>query len=359
MEPNIGQNIKHLRRENDMTQEQLAQLLCISSAAVSKWEAGNSYPDITMLLPLAQIFSVSIDELMGFDQKATHADIERIIGESRRAHLCGDFSHAVEILSDARKKYPHDYQIMHHYMWEIAGWQVDNDPAVLLSHREEFLQICDCILNGCNQEQLRLEALTMKAKLLHASGDTPGALRIFSEFPSSAQNSGHKTEQLFAKDTPEFLYWNEKNMYGMLDGTFVKIARYMWYDPNASSEARKRRIEHLADVFLALSEEEGNDFLSVCAQMLYSFLANQLSCDTNVPEIIRIRQKQFEAMEKMHILSTTSIPLAELLQKTYGSIRPAEWLVEWLTTTKHPQHVSLRDKRDYVAMLEHWKAKLS
>ena len=76
MDMNIGPTIKRLRRQKDMTQEQLAQLLCVSSAAVSKWEAGNTYPDITMLFPLAQIFSVSIDELMGYDKESTQAEMD-------------------------------------------------------------------------------------------------------------------------------------------------------------------------------------------------------------------------------------------------------------------------------------------
>ena len=42
MNMNIGQTIKRLRQQKDMTQEQLAQLLCVSSAAVSKWEVGNT-----------------------------------------------------------------------------------------------------------------------------------------------------------------------------------------------------------------------------------------------------------------------------------------------------------------------------
>ncbi|MBR5263334.1 MAG: helix-turn-helix transcriptional regulator, partial [Clostridia bacterium] len=39
---NIGQTIKRLRQQKNMTQEQLAQLLCVSAAAVSKWEVGNT-----------------------------------------------------------------------------------------------------------------------------------------------------------------------------------------------------------------------------------------------------------------------------------------------------------------------------
>ena len=41
----------------------------VTCAAVSKWERGETYPDITLLQPLAYFFEVTLDELMGYDQK--------------------------------------------------------------------------------------------------------------------------------------------------------------------------------------------------------------------------------------------------------------------------------------------------
>lgn len=61
----LGNNIMMLRKENGMTQEQLATALGISFQAVSKWETGNSCPDISTLPLLADLFSVSVDQLIG------------------------------------------------------------------------------------------------------------------------------------------------------------------------------------------------------------------------------------------------------------------------------------------------------
>ena len=65
MELNVGRNIKRYRLLKGLTQEQLAERLCVTSAAVSKWEAKNTYPDITMLFPLANVFGITVDELFG------------------------------------------------------------------------------------------------------------------------------------------------------------------------------------------------------------------------------------------------------------------------------------------------------
>ena len=63
----IGENIKRLRMTKDITQEQLAEFLNISNVAVSKWERGETYPDISLLPVLAKYFDVTIDTLMGYD----------------------------------------------------------------------------------------------------------------------------------------------------------------------------------------------------------------------------------------------------------------------------------------------------
>ena len=65
MNETMGQIILRLRRENGLTQEQLANALGISYQAVSKWETGNSCPDIAALPLLADLFGVSIDTLFG------------------------------------------------------------------------------------------------------------------------------------------------------------------------------------------------------------------------------------------------------------------------------------------------------
>lgn len=60
----IGDKIKDLRKEKGYSQEQLAQELYVSRAAVAKWEAGNGIPDIENLKKLSSVFVVSIDELL-------------------------------------------------------------------------------------------------------------------------------------------------------------------------------------------------------------------------------------------------------------------------------------------------------
>ena len=63
----IGAKIKKLRRERDMTQEDLAEALGISAASVSQWECDKTAPDISQLPVLSNIFEVTTDFLLGVD----------------------------------------------------------------------------------------------------------------------------------------------------------------------------------------------------------------------------------------------------------------------------------------------------
>ena len=83
----FAQRIITLRKELSMTQEQLAQELGITAQAVSKWETGQSYPDITLLPKLAEVFHVRVDELLGVAQQQDEEAEEDASEDSASAPL--------------------------------------------------------------------------------------------------------------------------------------------------------------------------------------------------------------------------------------------------------------------------------
>lgn len=64
----LGNNIKTARKKRGLTQEELAIQLNVTPQAVSRWESGTGMPDISMLVPLSQVLSVSIDALFGIEK---------------------------------------------------------------------------------------------------------------------------------------------------------------------------------------------------------------------------------------------------------------------------------------------------
>ena len=77
-EINIARSIITKRKEKGITQDDLANFIGVSTASVSKWETGHSYPDIVFLPQLASYFNITLDELMGYEPQMTDADIRKL-----------------------------------------------------------------------------------------------------------------------------------------------------------------------------------------------------------------------------------------------------------------------------------------
>ena len=81
MKETMGQIIRRLRKERDLTQEELAEQLNVTPQAVSRWENETGMPDISQVIPLANVFGVSTDILFGKDGTDGEVEIEAFIRE--------------------------------------------------------------------------------------------------------------------------------------------------------------------------------------------------------------------------------------------------------------------------------------
>ena len=85
----LNEKLQELRIRKGITQEQLAQALFVSRAAVSKWESGRGCPSVDSLKAIAAFFSVSIDELLSGNELASAAENP---SKSKSHHLCTVFA---------------------------------------------------------------------------------------------------------------------------------------------------------------------------------------------------------------------------------------------------------------------------
>ena len=308
MEITIGANIKRLRTAKNITQEQLSVAMNVTCAAVSKWERGETYPDITLLQPLSYFFEVTLDELMGYDQKKVQADIDKTIALYRK-HWKD--SKGREIIAKAYHDYPNDYWVMHYYMWNIGGDMADNNPTVLIKHKEEFLSICEKILDGCTEDTLRLGAWNMRAKILHAEGKTDEALRIYqTKFADWYTTSGQKTEQLFAKDTDEYYFHVRKNMYELGDFAADKLGRTVFFDPALSMSEKAERAILYGNLMLNAYRETKEAFFLMLAESFLGRMENDLSYRGGTDEqIIAVMDRELYAKKLLGEARGKNAPL--------------------------------------------------
>lgn len=86
---NFGEQIKSIRRELNLTQEQLSQKLNVSRQAISNWENNRNLPDIEMLIAIAGVFHISLDQLIlgGNDMNNMTKKLIKDGSETRRAKI--------------------------------------------------------------------------------------------------------------------------------------------------------------------------------------------------------------------------------------------------------------------------------
>ena len=78
MKMEFNEKLQLLRKQNNMTQEQLAEKLYVSRTAVSKWESGKGYPNIESLKSISRLFSVTIDDLLSGEELISLAADENL-----------------------------------------------------------------------------------------------------------------------------------------------------------------------------------------------------------------------------------------------------------------------------------------
>jgi len=353
MEMTIGANIKRLRTAKSITQEQLSVAMNVTCAAVSKWERGETYPDITLLQPLAYFFGVTLDALMGYNQEKIQAKIDEAIALYRK-HWNSDTGR--EIIVNAYKEYPNDYWIMHYYMWNLAGDLADNDPAVLIAHKEEFLAICEKILEGCTEENLRLGAWNMRAKILHAEGKTEEALAIYqSKFTDWFTASGQKTEQLFAKDTKEYYFYVQKNMFELIDFAADKLGRTVFFDPNASMEDKAKRALQYGELMTAAFEETNEAFFLMLARSFLGRMENDFSYRGGTDEqVTAIMDKNLYVTKKIEEMRKANEALDRAFDRYGEAISENFWKynLDFRMNAASGRRAELLKNPDYRAVLE-------
>ena len=74
----IGSFLKELRKEKNITQEQLAEQLNVSGRTVSRWETGNNMPDISLLVEISELYEVSIPEIINGERKSENMNKEEV-----------------------------------------------------------------------------------------------------------------------------------------------------------------------------------------------------------------------------------------------------------------------------------------
>lgn len=143
----IGAAIKDLRTRRGVTQEQLSVFLGVTPQAVSRWEAGNGYPDIELLPAIAGFFSVSTDALLGLDVNEREARRREILlAIQEQSETGGDNAETLQAARRYAAEFPADERIRMNVadvLCRLHMWEDRPDMDALEEAEKLYLTLAD------------------------------------------------------------------------------------------------------------------------------------------------------------------------------------------------------------------------
>ena len=162
MDIKLAENIRKFRKERRLTQEQLAEVLGVTTGAVYKWESGMSVPDISLIMEMADFFNTSVDVLLGYKMKDNHIDSAL----KRMEEMCRNSD--PEALSEAEKllkKYPNSFKAVHTcaaiYSFFAVGNGKEAECKRALELYEQARLLIDQNTDPCISEETLLGNMSM------------------------------------------------------------------------------------------------------------------------------------------------------------------------------------------------------
>lgn len=248
MKIHISEIIKKYRKEYGFTQEELASKLGVSLQAVSRWETGSTFPDISLLPDIAGVFEISVDELLGVKSK-NNDKIKEII-DNANSYYNESVEKVVECLENAKKKYPNNIDITLNLIYALSVMPSTDIKGV----NKRVIELCEKIIDNVSEMQ-------EKSKLYHTLvyayleiGDAERAKNYASKLPSMEECFELVTASL-TKDNPEFIQNNIQELTRILITQMSLLIDTSYYTINEKITILKK-IEPLIKLIY-----ENNDYI--------------------------------------------------------------------------------------------------
>ena len=187
MKMTLAENIRRLRRERSLTQEQLAEALGVTGGAVYKWEAKLSIPELELIVEMADFFDTSVDVLLGYEMKDNRleATVKRL-QEYRREKDRDGLAEAEKAL----KKYPHSFQIVSASASLYSAFGIDSGDKDLFLRALELLEQSRLLLGQNEDPQISEHTIYGRiARTYLGLGETDKAIELWKAHNAGGQYS--------------------------------------------------------------------------------------------------------------------------------------------------------------------------
>ena len=186
MKISLAENIRKFRKERSLTQEQLAEAMCVSVGAVHKWETGLSTPEIGLIVNLANFFDTSVDLLLGYEMHDNR--IDAVLGRLNR-YFANKDTKGLEEAEQALVKYPNSFAIVYTCAKVYSAFGGQSGKKEWLRRALELYQISEKLIAQNDNHKVNLMTIqTEEAIIYYKLDDLKKAIDLMEKSNSAGVN---------------------------------------------------------------------------------------------------------------------------------------------------------------------------
>lgn len=192
MNISIDKNLRDLRGKRGNTQEDLAEHLGLSPQAISRWERGETMPDITLLPAIAAFYDVTVDELLGVGEIRKREKVDEYLNISKKLLNEGRIAENVEHCKKACLEFPNDMYCLEQYM---RAMHICHNPE----YTDEIIRIGEKIMMEAKEPHIRIRTVQILCLSHMRRGDYDEAMK-YADSSSSVYASRERLQEIVMKN---------------------------------------------------------------------------------------------------------------------------------------------------------------
>ena len=242
---NLGNNIKSLRTQKRMTQEELAELLGTTAKSVSRWEQSLTYPDISLLPFIANIFEVTVDELLGVESIKQDEYVKELKKQADQYAMNNDYKNELKLWKEAYKNLPNNEEI------KIYLINIMNTISIItneLKYSTEIIKLAESVLEKSTNNNIRINATQCLVDLYSQMENIEMAEHYCKQLPSDLLFTRNVMKTRYLKDE-KLLTSIQKNICDLVT-EIERESEFVIYNNriHTSIEYKKEYLERLIKI---------------------------------------------------------------------------------------------------------------
>lgn len=312
MNVKIGKQIKILRNRDGVTQDRLAEVLGVTSQAISKWENEIGYPDIEYIVPIANFFNVTVDALFEHDRNECEKKINEYCEKLDEMHRNWvDVNTRIDLARKALAEFPADEKLLVRLataLWK--KWSVDAsnecflfadgkavynfDKVRAIEGWEEPVQIMEKLLATSIDDKIRSECRDILIRLYGQIGEKEKVYKLADYCPDC------KAANLFAAFSGMYEKEARENSQRLLQGALYRLCVHL---PIQTKDLtlKAKAIEKIIELHKFVFDDENYEFYHVKMEQLYIDYADVLLRQERIDEVFSALDNAYDHAMKFDV----------------------------------------------------------